>query len=213
MRTRSGLAAALVAALIPSACADQSPAAPQASQASTGEPAPARESAASPSTPTVTPEPGPYTQPAFVEPPIDGPDRPGDDLIDWRRQVRESVQRHPGTFAVPVELPADIHLAFTSTWWEHPVLDVMSDGSGVIVCRNELPACEAALGDAPVTVVRSGEVDSDPFHVLLKPPAEPGTTGELTPAQQDYWATVALTSAVPDWAMEAARAGAPREGA
>ncbi|WP_432494148.1 hypothetical protein [Kineococcus auxinigenes] len=136
--------------------------------------------------------------------PIDGPDRPGDDLIDWRRQVRESMQRYPDTFAVPVELPADISMAFTSTWWDHPVLDVMTDASGVIVCRDELPACQKALGDAPVVVVRSGDVDSHPFHVLLKPPAQPGTTGELTPAQEQYWTTVAFTSAVPDWAMEAA---------
>ncbi|NAZ83869.1 hypothetical protein GTR02_18830 [Kineococcus sp. R8] len=149
------------------------------------------------------PEPGVYTQPALVELPIDSPDRPGDDLIDWRGQVRESLQRYPATFAVPVELPADIPLAFTSAWWGHPVLDVMSDGSGVIVCRGELPACEAALGDAPVVVVRSGEVDSTPFHVLLKPPAEPGTTGELTSAQEQFWTKVAFTSAVPDWAVEA----------
>ncbi|MCI2238487.1 hypothetical protein MO973_17365 [Paenibacillus sp. TRM 82003] len=74
----------------------------------------------------------------------------------------------------------------------------MSEGSGVVVCRDELPACEAATGNAPVVVVRSGTVDSAPFHVLLKPPAEPGTTGELTPAQQEYWTTVASTSAVPE---------------
>lgn len=114
--------------------------------------------------------------------------------------MRESVQRYPATFAVPVELPADISLAFTSSWWGHPVLDVMSDRSGVIVCRDELPACAAAVGDAPVVVVRSGEVDSTPFHVLLKPPAEPGTTGELTPTQEQYWTTVAFTTGVPDWA-------------
>jgi hypothetical protein len=117
--------------------------------------------------------------------------------------VRESVQRHPGTFAVPVELPADVSLAFTSSWWGHPVLDVMSEGSGVVVCRDELTACEAALGDAPVVVVRSGVVDSGPFHVLLKPPAEPGTTGGLTAAQQDHWSTVAFTTAVPAWAVDA----------
>ncbi|WP_432537568.1 hypothetical protein [Kineococcus arenarius] len=185
----------LAAALTSSACGDQSPAAA---------PAPTSERAAPPSSAVVVPEPGPYTQPALVELPIGGPERPGDDRIDWRRQVRESLHRYPGTFAVPVELPADISTASTSTWWGHPVLDVMSDGSGVVVCRDELPACEAAMGDAPVVVVRSGEVDSTPFHVLLKPPAEPGTTGELTPAQQDYWATVAFTSAVPDWAREPA---------
>ena len=139
----------------------------------------------------------------FVQLPIDGPDRPGHDLVDWRRPVRESVQRYPGTFAVPVELPTDIDLAFTSTWWGRPVLDVMSEGSGVVVCRDELPACEAALGDAPVVLVRSGDVDSHPFHVLLEPPARPGTTEELTPTQEQYWNTVAFTSAVPDWAAEA----------
>lgn len=186
-------AAALVTALLVSACAGSStgPAPAPAGRTDSSTPGPASGSASAP-----------YTQPPFVQLPIDTPDRPGDDLIDWRRQVRESVQRYPGTFVVPVELPADIDTAFTSLWWQHPVLDVMSAGSGVIVCRDELPACELALGGAPVIVVRSGEVDSTPFHVLLKPPAEPGTTGELTPAQAQYWTTVAFTSAVPAWATE-----------
>lgn len=50
--------------------------------------------------------------------------------------------------------------------------------------------------------VRSGEVDSTPFHVLRKPPAEPGTTGESTAEQQQCWATVPFTTAVPDRAGE-----------
>lgn len=208
MRTHSGLTCALMTAtLMSTACAGQSPATTSTPTGGlAGESAassPSLPSSSSPATSaTATPEVGYYTQPTFVQLPIDAPDRPGDDLIDWRRQVRESIQRHPGLFAVPAELPPDISLAFTSTWWEHPVLDVMSKGSGVIVCRDELPACEAAMGDAPRIVVRSGEVDSDPFHILLKPPAQPGTTGELTPAQRNYWATMAFTSAVPDWASE-----------
>ncbi|WP_432489427.1 hypothetical protein [Kineococcus sp. SYSU DK018] len=168
-------------------------------------PTPSAPSTAATTSPTAVDSPTSadgYVQPPFVELPIDTPDRPGDDRIDWRRQVRESIQRHPGTFVVPSQLPADISMAFTSTWWERPVLDVMSDGSGVIVCADQLPACQAALGDAPVVLVRSGEVGSTPFHVLRKPPAEPGTTGELTAEQQQYWATVPFTTAVPDWATE-----------
>ncbi|WP_432484249.1 hypothetical protein [Kineococcus esterisolvens] len=108
---------------------------------------------------------------------------------------------------MPVEPPADTTTAPTGTWWGHPVLDVVSEGPGVVACRDELPACEAATGDAPV-VVRSGEVDPAPFHVLLEPPSAPGTTGELTRARQDHRATVVSTSAVPDRAGEPARAGA-----
>jgi hypothetical protein len=193
MRNRAAATTAvLAAAVLVSACA--------ASGAEATGPGAGR----TPSETTVaSPEPGPYEQPPLAELPIDAPDRPGDDLVDWRRQVRESVLRYPGTFAVPVDLPSDVSLAFTSPWSGHPVLDVMSEGSGVVVCRDEPPACEAALGDAPVVVVRSGVVDSGPFSVLRKPPAQPSTTGALTPAQQEFWSTVAFTTAVPAWAADA----------
>ncbi|WP_432548328.1 hypothetical protein [Kineococcus sp. SYSU DK004] len=149
---------------------------------------------------TEAPATGAYVQPRLQPLSPGGPDRPGDDTLDWRGQVRESLQRWPGTFVVPEELPADVDLAFTSTWWERPVLDVMSEGSGVVVCVGERPECEAAVRGAPVVLVRSGEADGLPFHVLLKPPADPATTGELTPAQREFWETVPFTGAVPGWA-------------
>ena len=184
MRTRTPLRAALlVTALTLAACGTA-----------------AGGSSPAPLTPSRTGGTLEYVQPPFVELPPDAPDRPGDDHLDWRRQVRESIQRHPGTFVVPAELPADVDMAFTSPWWGHPVLDVMSAGSGVIVCADAEAACASAVGDAPVVVVRSGVVDGQPFHVLLKPTAQPGTTGQLSAEQQGYWATVAFTAAVPDWA-------------
>ncbi|WP_369055308.1 hypothetical protein [Kineococcus terrestris] len=149
------------------------------------------------------PATGEYVQPRLQPLPPGGPDRPGDDHLDWRGQVRESLQRWPGTFVVPQELPPDLELAFTSTWWERPVLDVMSEGSGVVVCVGERAECEAAVRGAPVVLVRSGEADGLPFHVLLKPPADPATTGELAPAQREFWETVPFTSAVPAWAVDA----------
>lgn len=157
---------------------------------------------------TTVPDPGAATGtgPAgYVQPPLvalgpGAPDLPGDDTVDWRRQVRESVERHPGLFALPQALPDDVDLAFTSTWTGHPVLDVASAGSGVIVCVDELAACTAALGAAPVVLVARGTVDSGEFWVLRKPAAQPGTTGELTPEQERYWTTVPFTTAVPDWA-------------
>lgn len=192
MRNRAAVTTTVLAAVVlVSACAPSGVAA-----------GPAPGDSPSPSAPAATPGTGTYRQPPLVGLPVDAPDRPGDDLVDWRRQVRESVQRFPGTFALPVDLPPDVSVAFTSPWWGHPVLDVMGEGSGVLVCRDDPSACAAALGDAPVVVVRSGTVGSGPFSVLLKPPAQPSTTGALTPAQQEFWSTVAFTTAVPAWAAD-----------
>ncbi|NAZ75730.1 hypothetical protein GTQ99_09935 [Kineococcus sp. T13] len=37
------------------------------------------------------------------------------------------------------------------------MLDVVANGSGVIVCADQPPAHRAALGGAPVVLVRGGE--------------------------------------------------------
>ncbi|PPK93217.1 hypothetical protein CLV92_111134 [Kineococcus xinjiangensis] len=119
-----------------------------------------------------------------------------DGLKDWRGQIRESMRRYPDAFVVPERLPSDIFEMHVAVHGEQPLIGVDTDGPGVFICVADLATCQQGFTDWPV--VRSGEVDSRSFHVLVSPPGKPDETG-LTTSEREFWATVPFTAGTPDW--------------
>ncbi|GAA4970531.1 hypothetical protein GCM10023225_10680 [Kineococcus glutinatus] len=122
---------------------------------------------------------------------------PGDPTMDWRGQVRQSMQEHPGPFVLPEQLPPDVLVVLARSAGGYPVIDVSTEsGPAVTLCAGELERCKRT---APgFNVLRTGELNLSPYVVLVSDPGAPTEKG-LNEEQLQYWEDVVFTTSAPQW--------------